>query len=146
MAAYYGDMDGYTRLRRPLVLRDESFCCVHGIYHNTMFALWWARQEQSRAKTSRPVHSRITRAITVADNSKDDHDDLPYLMWYPSIAAESTYRELFHLHPSMALQIERVSQVGTLHFSTRFRGRAAVEKVHAARARDCTYNSAEDHS
>ena len=42
MAAYYGDIDRYTRLRRPdpHYTITESHCVVRGIYHNTMFAKW----------------------------------------------------------------------------------------------------------
>lgn len=35
-AAYYGDIDRYSRLRRLDYLRGEMICCVRGIYHNTL--------------------------------------------------------------------------------------------------------------
>jgi hypothetical protein len=47
MAAYSGDIDRYARLRRPKPLENKIYCCVRGIYHNSMFALWWAGQEHS---------------------------------------------------------------------------------------------------
>ncbi|KAK3381860.1 hypothetical protein B0H63DRAFT_451151 [Podospora didyma] len=45
MAAYYGDIDRYVRLRRPVIIRGENYCIVRGIYHNTMFANWFSRPE-----------------------------------------------------------------------------------------------------
>ena len=44
MAAYYGDIDRYVRLQREKLLTKEISCCVRGIYHNTLFAIWWSRQ------------------------------------------------------------------------------------------------------
>lgn len=38
MAAYYGDVDRYSRLRRPVAVPTEHQCIVRGIYHNTLFA------------------------------------------------------------------------------------------------------------
>lgn len=40
MTAYYGDIDRYVRLRRPVMIKNEMQCIVRGIYHNTMFAKW----------------------------------------------------------------------------------------------------------
>lgn len=36
----------------------------------------------------------------------------PYLIWYPSIAAESTYRQLHRIRPSMSSQILRACMAG----------------------------------
>ncbi|KAK2753486.1 hypothetical protein FQN54_007876 [Arachnomyces sp. PD_36] len=44
MAAYYGDVDRYARLRRPIEMVSEFQCVIHGIYTNTMFAKWWTTQ------------------------------------------------------------------------------------------------------
>ncbi|KAG9258055.1 uncharacterized protein F5Z01DRAFT_692989 [Emericellopsis atlantica] len=43
-AAYYGDIDRYTRLWRPKPARAELCCVIRGIYHHPLFALWWSRQ------------------------------------------------------------------------------------------------------
>ncbi|CAN8106453.1 unnamed protein product [Discula destructiva] len=110
LAAYYGDIDRYSRLRRPRFIPKELPCVVRGIYHNTLFALWWSRQEPSK------LSPRIRKAITarmIMNNvvlpsvAQLPARDLPYLIWYPSIAADSTYRELHRLQPSMAPQILR---------------------------------------
>jgi hypothetical protein len=43
-AAYSGNIDRYTRLRRPSTLKAEGGCVVRGIYHEIMFAKWWSLQ------------------------------------------------------------------------------------------------------
>lgn len=114
MAAYYGDIDRYSRLRRPKFVYSEQACIVRGIYHNTLFALWWARQGEShltsdikKAITARMIMNNVLARVVDAHES-----DLPYLIWYPSIAAETTYRELFRLKPSIAPQILRACMAG----------------------------------
>ena len=42
MAAYHGNVDRYSRLRRPSLVTNEVECVVRGIYHSTEFALWWS--------------------------------------------------------------------------------------------------------
>jgi hypothetical protein len=67
----------------------------------------------------RPAY-RLKRAITarmIMNNVLSRVNEIgwegtPYLIWYPSIAAESTYRELFRLRPSMAPQILRACIAG----------------------------------
>jgi hypothetical protein len=46
MAAYDGNVDRYARLMHPRRLRAdyELYSILRGIYHNTMFARWWADQ------------------------------------------------------------------------------------------------------
>ncbi|KAM7214716.1 hypothetical protein V8F06_009881 [Rhypophila decipiens] len=48
MAAYNGDIDRYARLRRPIPINKQFECIIRGIYHNTMFAKWWADRLASR--------------------------------------------------------------------------------------------------
>lgn len=120
MAAYYGDIDRYVRLRRPEPLQDETDCCIRGIYHNTMFAIWWSKQ-QEQSSTASTIMFRIDQAISarmIMNNvlhrmqaPSNQHGD-PYLIWYPSIAAHTTYRELFRLRPSMAPRILRACIAG----------------------------------
>ncbi|KAL1960143.1 hypothetical protein VTO42DRAFT_8686 [Malbranchea cinnamomea] len=38
MAAYYGDVDCYLRLKRPKATELETRCILRGMYHNPMFA------------------------------------------------------------------------------------------------------------
>lgn len=107
MAAYYGDVDRYARLRRPEFVEHELFCCVRGIYHNTMFARWWMDQPE-------PKPNRIKRAINarfimnnVLSAAPYRLADTPYLIWWPSQARPSTYRRLAELQPAMLPQIIR---------------------------------------
>ena len=112
-AAFYGDIDRYVRLRRPKALRDEKFCIVRGIYHNSLFALWWSRQQE--APEGEPFQMQawghIQKAITarhIMNNDlsrpiakQDDRESLPYLIWYPDVASAETYRALAHRVPAM---------------------------------------------
>lgn len=65
-AAFYGDIDRHARLRRPKALKQEFFCVIRGIYHNSLFALWWSRQHN--APEDEPFHmpswDHIQKAIT----------------------------------------------------------------------------------
>lgn len=112
MAASLGDVDRYARLRRPTPLHGEVAACVRGIYHSTMFAVWCSKQTQTptslyanigAAITARFVMNNVLSRVTSAT---PDHL-LPYLIWYPSIAAPSTYRELARRKPQMAPQVLR---------------------------------------
>ncbi|THY25664.1 hypothetical protein D6D01_05008 [Aureobasidium pullulans] len=64
MAAYNGDIDRYARLRRPMFIKQEADCCVRGIFHNTMFAIYWARKEERIKKAGKSVPSHIAKAIS----------------------------------------------------------------------------------
>ncbi len=50
MAAYDGNTDRYTRLRRPVMIESEEDCVVRGIHHCTMFAKWWDQQLKPTGK------------------------------------------------------------------------------------------------
>lgn len=54
------------------------------------------------------IMNNVLSRVEMADVVPRD----PYLIWYPSIAAESTYRELFRLRPCMAPQILRACIAG----------------------------------
>jgi hypothetical protein len=115
MAAYYGDVDRYTRLRRPVMIQKEIACVVRGIYHNTMFAKWWSLQ------TPVPMF-RIQEAITARFIMNNDlcritpeMREAPYLIWYPSLACESTYKELARRKSDMKPQVLRSCIVGNFH-------------------------------
>ncbi|KAL4896952.1 hypothetical protein BDV59DRAFT_169423 [Aspergillus ambiguus] len=108
VAAYYGDIDRYSRLRRPVLIRTELDCIVRGIYHNTMFAKWWSLQP---GKLPYLVEQAINaRFIMSNDLSRmtSDTKALPYCIWYPSVPHSSTCRELFRRIPLMKPAISRV--------------------------------------
>ena len=116
VAAYNGDIDRYSRLRRPGEFDwDEHSCVIRGIYHNTFFAKWWAVEiENHREKTIRlsGIMKAVTaRAIMNNDLSRitsftpDKH--IPYCIWYPSVPAEDTLELLVARRPDMAPQVAR---------------------------------------
>lgn len=113
MAAYHGNIDRYVRLRRPEMTLKEQHCCVRGIYNNTQFALWWSRQPDPPRDIRRAIHARfiMNNVLSTLDESTDI-EDLPYLIWYPTIAVQSTYQELYRRQPSMAPQILRACIAG----------------------------------
>jgi hypothetical protein len=108
MAAYYGNIDRYARLRRPAHIEKELSCVVRGAYHNTMFALWCARQPDL-AKRHQVAEAVIARQIMndVLAPVTPEEDRLPYLIWHPARAAPETYRELARRKPQMTPQILR---------------------------------------
>ncbi|KAK4503316.1 hypothetical protein PRZ48_006744 [Zasmidium cellare] len=111
MAAYYGDIDRYVRLRRPSMIANELQCCIRGIYHNSMFAVWAASREDREL-----AHPKICQAIdarfimnNVLSRINKSGPAPPYLIWWPSQARPSTYRELARLDPRAMPQCLRAS-------------------------------------
>ncbi|KAL3455994.1 hypothetical protein BJX64DRAFT_294524 [Aspergillus heterothallicus] len=47
LAAWSGNIERYTRLRRPRKIQGEMPCIVRGIHHNSLFAKWWLLQLRS---------------------------------------------------------------------------------------------------
>ncbi|KAK5174157.1 uncharacterized protein LTR77_001237 [Saxophila tyrrhenica] len=84
ISAYYGDIDRYERLRRPKMLPYELNCCVIGIYHNTMFAIWWSKQSMETkgicviraAINARFIMNNVLSRATTGDDKSDN----PYLI------------------------------------------------------------------
>lgn len=107
MAAYNGDIDRYTRLRRPKMVEGELQCCVRGIYHNTMFAIWWLKQALPADDEGALSKAICARFIMNNVLSKVSSDNLPYLIWYPTIAAPTTYRKLARIAPQTIPQVLR---------------------------------------
>lgn len=112
MAAYYGDIDRYARLRRPMLIKHELGCIVRGILHNTLFAKWWSLQnlndrpprQRMDGYTKRLINEAITaRFIMNNDLSRvlAKPETAPECIWYPTLAHSATYRELARRVPSM---------------------------------------------
>ncbi|GAB7350065.1 hypothetical protein MBLNU459_g0734t1 [Dothideomycetes sp. NU459] len=107
MAAFYGDVDRYARLRRPRRVHCEIACCVRGIYLNTMFAVWWSKQPGDKPyQIETAINARFVMN-NVLSRAPFKPMDTPYLIWWPSIAQPSTYRHLAKLQPDMLPQIIR---------------------------------------
>lgn len=112
VAAFYGNIDRYTRLRRPTMILGEYHCVVRGIYHDTMYAKWWSLQPEVADFCMRAIRCAINaRFIMNNDLSRiteeTDEGDLPYQIWYPYWAHYSTYEELARRKPSMKAQAAR---------------------------------------
>ncbi|CAI7571068.1 unnamed protein product [Penicillium crustosum] len=94
MAARSGNIDRYTRLRRPTMIHDELPCVIRGIYHHPFFAQWWLTQEISES-VRQVIYARLILNNDLSllnDNTPDT--DLPVLIWFPKTAATSTYTDL----------------------------------------------------
>ncbi|KAJ5963297.1 uncharacterized protein N7479_003173 [Penicillium vulpinum] len=108
MAAWSGNIDRYTRLRRPTMLHGELPCVVRGIYHHPFFAKWWLMQDTDSEPIRQAVYARFILNNDLSwlnDNTPDT--DLPVLIWFPKAADKNTYTELARLRPSMTPQIAR---------------------------------------
>ncbi|KAH7035721.1 uncharacterized protein B0I36DRAFT_240088 [Microdochium trichocladiopsis] len=117
MAAWYGDIDRYSRLRRAgfRLDREDSFI-TRGIYHNVMFAKWWTMQPAGErapfemAITARYIMSNDLSRVPVvplphAPNRLCGH--LPYVIWFPDQAIHETYEELARRQPGMKPAVAR---------------------------------------
>lgn len=112
MAAYEGNVDRYARLRRPFMIKDELYCVIRGIYHNTTFAKWWSLQLKSLGDGLRSDQGSISAAINARFIMNNDlsrvstvTSSTPYLIWYPLWPRYQTLAQLAILRPDMKLQI-----------------------------------------
>ncbi|KAL4748887.1 hypothetical protein BDW72DRAFT_195330 [Aspergillus terricola var. indicus] len=126
IAAYYGDIDRYVRLRRPIMINNEYIFIIRGIFHNTMFAKWWSLQDLTKddrrlddGRKLTAIQSRIERAVSVRFIMNNDlsrifskPDTAPGCIWYPTLACPDTYRELAKRMPRMAGRVARACIVG----------------------------------
>ncbi|OKL59807.1 hypothetical protein UA08_04953 [Talaromyces atroroseus] len=113
MAAYYGNIERYTRLRRPRMIKGETGCLVRGIYHNSMFALWCGTQSipewPASAHVTSAIHARmimnndLSRIINLNTRQpyKEFLDRMPYMIWFPNPANSNTYKTLASTVPRM---------------------------------------------
>ncbi|KAI1203924.1 hypothetical protein F5X97DRAFT_282448 [Nemania serpens] len=128
MAAYYGDVDRYHRLRRPDMIPGELDAVVRGIYHNTMFARYTALQldappssifvpsSSSPLKMPSSKTTTVHRAVNARFIMNNDLSRitgahpagaLPYMIWYPHVAHTATYEELARRRPEMIPAVAR---------------------------------------
>lgn len=123
-AAYSGNIERYTRLRRPVKHTPfEEQSIVHGILHNTMFAKWWSLQPEILAGLLQPDHPHVAiiRAINaryIMNNNltritaDTPEDQLPQIIYWPNLASKYTYEDLFKIKPSMETQIAHACIIG----------------------------------
>lgn len=73
-AAYHGDIDRYTRLRRPKMIGEELACVIRGIFRNVLWAKWWDTQlpDVPGDKWENAADYRIRCAINARRIMSDD--------------------------------------------------------------------------
>ncbi|KAF6839929.1 hypothetical protein CPLU01_01526 [Colletotrichum plurivorum] len=114
MAAYEGNIDRYSRLRRPKQIVNELLCVARGIYHHTSFARWLAPRleemyganDYKSFRLQQAVHARfiMNNDLSRIDDSVEPMD-LPLLIWYPQIPTKNTLRELAWRRRDMWMQV-----------------------------------------
>ncbi|KAL0936527.1 uncharacterized protein CTRU02_208742 [Colletotrichum truncatum] len=114
MAAYEGNIDRFSRLRRPNPVTNELMCVARGIYHHVPFARWleprldemYPQQRISQFGLRQALHARF---IMSNDLSRIDASigpsDIPMVIWYPHMPRKNTLRELYWRHHDMSVQI-----------------------------------------
>lgn len=113
MAAFNGDIDRYARLRRPCWVARERECLYRGIYHNTAFAKWYAKNahfqddDLSAAIVARFIMSGNLSALETVPLAH-----LPDIIWYPQLGPRKIYEELAIKIPRMREQAARAMIVG----------------------------------
>lgn len=137
MAAYYGNIERYSRLRRPYFLELEEPCLIHGILYNPAFARWCAnhfkdlfkgRWDLSQAITARYIMSNNLSRISDLSHLSTELPGscpssyqnpprvpwwaIPEVIWFPQLALESTYQRLAELAPEMREVVARAMIVG----------------------------------
>ncbi|RFU73320.1 hypothetical protein TARUN_8928 [Trichoderma arundinaceum] len=110
MAAYTGNIDRCARLCRPNMVKGEAGCVVRGIYHCPVFATWWSNQPRCSSsdgtRIMQAIHARMimNNDLSRLISNRQSHvpvSDLPYLIWYPTLAQRSTYEALARHVPQM---------------------------------------------
>lgn len=119
MAAYYGNIERYVRLRRPgITLLSERNCVIRGIYHNTLFAKWWSLQPDPTISYKSSITARFIMNNDLSRISPDSNPaSLPYCIWYPTLACKATYWKLVQLNPSMKPAAARACIVADYQFT-----------------------------
>ncbi|KAM0324453.1 hypothetical protein ACHAQA_008235 [Verticillium albo-atrum] len=130
MAAYMGNVDRYSRLRRPSPIKAEFKCLLHGIYHSTFMATWLARNDSvvravgrhltdikalRRAIHARRVMNNDIAHVTAVDEAGQrivPDDELPHWIWYPTMPNRNVLPRLAQLRPTMAAVCARACIAG----------------------------------
>ncbi|KAK1985396.1 hypothetical protein LZ30DRAFT_747205 [Colletotrichum cereale] len=114
LAAWDGNVERYSRLRRPKMIHNELSAVLRGIYHHTPFARWLA----TRVDDIRPagtwsndliwqaIHARsIMNGDLSRITSETDGNTLPAFFWWPHHPHEYTLRELAWRRPDLRHQV-----------------------------------------
>lgn len=105
MAAYNGDIDRYSRLRRPHMIKVEEKCVLHGLYHHPLFAKWWDTFNEGFKAHINARYIMSNDLTHISD--KTPEEEIPLIIWSPTLAVPTTYRRLAKIRPDMMPQIAR---------------------------------------
>lgn len=117
-AAFNGDIDRWYRLRRPVLVPNELDALIRGIHHSVFFARHMADLQKNhngseeamaleRATTARYIMSNDLSRVTPSTHPSE----LPYNIWFPNVASQTTYTTLLKRKPEMAGAVARASIV-----------------------------------
>ncbi|KAF4906934.1 hypothetical protein CGCF415_v007626 [Colletotrichum fructicola] len=114
LAAWNGNVERYSRLRRPVLIPNELTAVLRGVYHHTPFARWLSTCVDDIVRPG-TTHSDLVwqaihaRSIMNGDLSRIDHETdgatLPSLFWWPHHPHETTLRELVWRRPDLKHQV-----------------------------------------
>jgi hypothetical protein len=113
MVAYYGVINRYARLgeKRSLRRKSTAVCtastitlCLPSGGPNKQFP------ESGRGRLRKAIYAQFIMSNMLSTMTLQTHN-LPYLIWYPTLARLSTYRELAQRKPQMKLQVLRAAVV-----------------------------------
>lgn len=90
--------------------RDLQLCVLRGVRHHPAFAAEIRKQLTSLPlEFTRVANARAIMSNEIPDMEAPDHQ--PYCIWYPDVAAETTYRALAERYPLMRYQVGRACAV-----------------------------------
>lgn len=101
MAAWDGNIERYSRLRRPRRIPGEISAVIRGIYYNTCFARWvdtrlYEMFDYREWKVlQRAIYVRFIMSNDLSRiNSEISSETLPLMFWWPHWPSDTTLREL----------------------------------------------------
>ncbi|KAF2223870.1 hypothetical protein BDZ85DRAFT_115426 [Elsinoe ampelina] len=112
LAAAEGNIERYTRLRRPFGRGGPHAraALMRGIYHHPMFARWCSSQTEFQADQG--VQNAITARYIMSNNvSRVTEDTFIPQIWYPDWAFSLTYKAVLRKAPKMKQVVARAAIV-----------------------------------
>lgn len=113
MAAWDGNIDRYSRLRRPQPVENEISAVIRGAYHHTPFARWLETcledlfpDESESVLVRQAINARFIMNNDLSRIDRFTHgDSLPEFFWWPHCPHPITLRKFAWRRPDMTHQI-----------------------------------------
>ncbi|GKT51253.1 uncharacterized protein ColSpa_11434 [Colletotrichum spaethianum] len=112
MAVWDGNIDRYSRLRRPKRIANEISAVIRGIHYHTPFAHWVETHlKDSFAYKEWKVLRQALHARFIMNNDLSrihgevDGDELLHIFWWPHFPYQNTLRELAWRRPDLKGQV-----------------------------------------